>query len=93
MGFGKVLRCESCGSEHDIYLGESEAGETETVLFCKICGVFGSKNDLVGKETICCGKPMEELKEFGELDKKIKKFRCPECSKREITDTGELFSW
>lgn len=93
MGFGKVLKCKSCDAEYDIYLGESDEGLGEKVLFCKICGAFGSKSDLVGKETVCCGKPLEELEEFGELDKKIKKFRCPECSKRELEDTGELFSW
>ena len=92
LGFGKILKCKSCDSEQEIYLGESETKEIETVLFCKICGVFGNKSDLDGEKT-CCGKPLEELKEFGELDKKIKKFRCPECSKRELEDTGELFSW
>mgnify|MGYP000119575415 CR=1 FL=1 len=33
MGFGKILKCKSCGSEYDMCLGESEEGETETVLF------------------------------------------------------------
>ena len=74
MGFGKVLKCKSCDSEQEIYLGESETKEIETVLFCKICGVFGNKSDLEAGEKTCCGKPLEELKEFGELDKKIKKF-------------------
>ncbi len=93
MGFGKILKCKSCGSEYDMCLGESEEGETETVLFCTICGSFGHKSDLVGRETVCCGKPMEKITELGELDKRIKKFRCPGCGKRDIIDTGELFSW
>ena len=93
MGFGKVLKCKSCDSEQEIYLGESATKEIETVVFCKVCGVFGNKSDLADGEKTCCGKHLEELKEFWELDKKIKKFRCPECSKRELEDTGELFSW
>ncbi|MCP1224688.1 hypothetical protein [Sebaldella sp. S0638] len=93
MGFGKILKCKSCGSEYDMCLGESGEGETETVLFCTICGSFGHKSDLTGKEIVCCGKPMEQITEFGDLDKRIKKFRCPECGKRDIMDTGELFSW
>ena len=93
MGFGKILKCKSCGSEYDMCLGESEAGETETVLFCTICGSFGHKSDLVGKETVCCGKPMENITEHEKQEKRKKKYRRPECGKRDIADTGELFSW
>lgn len=93
MGFGKVLKCNSCDSEYELYLGESKEKEIETILFCKVCGAFGNKSELVGEELVCCGRPLEEIVEFGELDKKLKKFRCPECSKRDLADTEELFSW
>ena len=93
MGFGKILKCNSCESEFELYLGESRDNEVETILFCKVCGAFGNKSELVGETLECCGKPLEEIKDFGELDKKIKKFRCPDCSERDIVDTEDLFSW
>ncbi len=73
MGFGKILKCRSCGSEYDMCLGESGEGETETVLFCTICGSFGHKSDLTGKETVCCGKPMIRLHSFWTLRRPVSK--------------------